>query len=492
MKIDDIPVAVDLVLAVYDAPRPSARTVHVLRSLTRDGQVTRLLWHRTGDTQPETTAWLEAVDQLGRLEPTPALVDGKSLRTVLSWIGMPWRAVAPGIVGAMATACAAAATPEAKELVHAEVRHVARWFLTVAPAVTPAPAFRDLVERALAWEPDDEILMRQRPARWDDACPQVHFAGFDLQPLLSTADLVNAAHHRGALCNLRVQDACAQGIEAWWLCLPEGESGVEGKCVVGLGRTVAGDDWAVVSALAPPHLQDAVLGVAESIASQANTRWRLRELGQIINTPSTLLADVKAQVDQLVQTCSTSTTSPQGTGTGECNVAGGVGIWDNTVGNMCGVAHIAVAADFNEHLRNGTPVILDTSVFLEPAAADTLGRLGTAGAPRARQLVVHEAVFLELEAKSRRAEHRLQAAAAFRLLERWQLDGRMDFVNLVSDGDARVYADPHLVRLCVKLAEAGPVVLLSRDRALRIRARGCAPAVVALDPMEVGSVAAPD
>lgn len=220
---------------------------------------------------------------MNHLVPLAGASDAAYIAAVMRHLPQYWRSIPTAILGVMADRLATA-SETAVVLTHLEMRHIARWLVSASAPRKAGTDIRweELIRKALAWEANDEIQLRQEPCMWQSPISaEAHVAGFDLVPVIESAQLVDSRHHKGVLCSLARRDACTAGREAWFFAESRVRSvGIQGRCLFGLLRADENAPWAVHEAYAPRRLLDQMHRCALSVQARHNSsvlRTKVRE-----------------------------------------------------------------------------------------------------------------------------------------------------------------------------------------------------------------------
>ena len=263
--------------------------------------VANLLWQsgRTAERQhhaeastPDVAAFLEALDLL-----VPDAVEAGAAQVVqtLCLIQKSWRELPGAAIRLIAQRLweAEPGTPDAT-LATLEIQSVAAWWIaTEQPAKRANRQWSALVASAQRWREVDEIVLRQVPEVWPFPLQvDMSVAGFDLQPITSTDQLVESAHHKGVLCLLARRDACKAGLEAWVFARPRLLESDAGLCLFGLTRPDIDAPWGEPQVYAPADLLDLLTCAADSVAARDQAARGLAHVRQVTNSlrPSALQA----------------------------------------------------------------------------------------------------------------------------------------------------------------------------------------------------------
>lgn len=253
-----------------------------------------LLWRPQADAAPEATAWLEAVchiDQTVRdlaAREHPELASAAGLGALLVQLGPVWRRISPNVLAKMWIELASAPVPVPRTTV-LELQHVAHWLLHAAPNPRRKDTcWQDDVEEALRSTLNPELHLRRHPAEWEHPHPQLAFAPFDLLPITSTSQLVEQScrsHHHGALCSVKLAQACSLGLEAWWLGVPRFPGNeVDRVIALGIERDAPDAEWQAAHLYAPPGLRGHGQRAAQSLLARANQQLRIGRLHSLTGT----------------------------------------------------------------------------------------------------------------------------------------------------------------------------------------------------------------
>ena len=196
-----------------------------------------------------------------------------------------WRLVPPGLLAKMLLVLPPSGSVD--RLQQLQLQHVADWSSTRNRRMLSAPR-RDwavFVEVAMKWRHHDELALRTHPRTWKHPLANLRVNGFVLTPVCSTAHLVDAQGHQGALCSSKVADACERGAEAWWLVrsalgVPSPANCMPVDAAVSLLAEADGS-WRIGPVLAPPHCMRAAVQVGRSLAAQAEVNLRLQQTGRM-------------------------------------------------------------------------------------------------------------------------------------------------------------------------------------------------------------------
>lgn len=224
-------------------------------------------------TVPIESAELTCADVVNRLD------------RLLVMLRHSWRFVPPGLLAKMLLVLPP--TGSVDRLQQLQLQHVADWSSTRNRRMLSAPR-RDwavFVEVAMKWRHHDELALRTHPRTWKHPLANLRVNGFVLTPVRSTAHLVDAQGHQGALCSSKVADACERGAEAWWLVrsalgVPSPADCMPVDAAVSLLADADGS-WSIGPVLAPPHCMRAAVQVGRSLAAQAEVDLRLQQTGRM-------------------------------------------------------------------------------------------------------------------------------------------------------------------------------------------------------------------
>lgn len=248
----------------------------------------RLLWRRSQDTLPHIDTWQEAVKILDQVVTVDGIAEnargtGDALTSLLTLIGHAWRRLDPRMLLKMLTLMQDQ-QGLAPRLLELEIRHVVHWLLASGGQGLPVESqWQEDVEAAQRWQFNAEIHLRRHPRQWQHAHPDLRFNTFDLMPICSSDQLIApscTAHHYGALCNVQVAEACAAGLEAWWLGTPRFQSETNQVVAIGLERASSDRNWAKAHVCAPPSLAGHGRIAANALLARANQKLRAHSLKQ--------------------------------------------------------------------------------------------------------------------------------------------------------------------------------------------------------------------
>lgn len=282
-------------------PPPSAHVVSMLETLPTNSL--RWLWTsgRDGASTEKTDvmAFSDAVTRLGTL---PAPIEPVPVATLLNCLGHAWRNLPLFILYRALSALPVNQAPT--RLQELELQHVAKWVIAVGSdgADGAMLEWHELVEHALVWENQDEIVLRQKPLRWSHPLESIAAAGFVLTPIISSEQLVAAVAHQRPLCRVTTASSCATGDEAWWFVRPV-YAAVGGKAgadtAIGLKRAER-STWTIAAVLAERNDRECMLALAECLATQAQTLEHLARAYQLAQTMR-LAPDVRAALAETLQ-----------------------------------------------------------------------------------------------------------------------------------------------------------------------------------------------
>lgn len=245
-------------LAAERVPPESLAFLRELRARSRD-----LLWTERPNGHTSVESFIEALSIVGHLaERLPAT----DFDTVLELLGHGWRALSAALLWRTGEYLA---ENQDKRLARLCALHVAAWFRTTKPAVDilAVASFQELIDMALNWQMNDEIELSRNPSTWSNPCPGVRIAGFFLEPVTSTTQLLSVAGTSAdALCRVQRRDAMMAGLEAWWFAHSEFSAACPGS--LGLERGDAQAEWDLCRDPAP---RDDLRRVAEMVCAQAQT-----------------------------------------------------------------------------------------------------------------------------------------------------------------------------------------------------------------------------
>lgn len=263
-------------LALLARPPLSGSALALLHGLADHAE---LLWFRDPDdavslaeatSEPDVVAFTEAADRLCEL----ADIGAPRVHALLSELGLAWRHVPTCSLRTMSLALA-----EVTDRTYATLaaRHVAWWFKQARVTKKQATStWVELVNAALAWQPNDEICLRQEPFGWNSPITyDLRVSGFELLPIVSTQQLVDTVHHKGLLCSVGLAQACQRGEEAWFYARSVFGRAPLDLCLFGLTRACPDSPWQTKEAYAPPEYLDNLHKVALSVGARANARDRL-------------------------------------------------------------------------------------------------------------------------------------------------------------------------------------------------------------------------
>ena len=288
--------AVALALLARPALEPAAMAF--VEGLT---PVADLLWqsgcdaekqHSADTSTPDTAAFLDALDLL---VPDAVEAGAEQVAQTLCLIQKSWRELPGAAIRLIAQRLseAASGTPAAR-LAELEIQSVANWWIaTEQPAKRANRQWSALVASAQRWREVDEIVLRQVPEVWPFPLQvDMSVAGFDLQPITSTDQLVESAHHKGVLCLLARRDACKAGLEAWVFARPRLLESDPGLCLFGLTRPDNDAPWGEPLVYAPSELLDLLTCAADSVAARDQAARGLAHVRQVTSSlrPSALHA----------------------------------------------------------------------------------------------------------------------------------------------------------------------------------------------------------
>jgi len=253
--------------------------------------VAHLLWQSGSAPQadgaplPDVAAFVAA---LNLLVPEVVPVDPENVARTLHLIQSCWRELPGAALRVMAQRLGEATpgTPGAT-LAALEVQSVATWWIeTEQPEKRANRQWSALVASAQRWRVNDEIVLRQLPPEvWPFPLQaEMNVAGFDLDPIISTTQLVESAHHKGVLCLLTRRDACKNGLEAWAFASPRLLTSDTGLCLFGVTRPDCSAPWGAPEVYAPAELQDVLTRAAVSVTTRDQIARGLAHVRQLTNS----------------------------------------------------------------------------------------------------------------------------------------------------------------------------------------------------------------
>ena len=248
--------------------------------------------HSADASTPDTAAFLDA---LHLLVPDAVEAGAVAVAQTLRLVQKSWRELPGAAIRVMAQRLVEAApgTPDAT-LAALEIQSVAAWWIaTEQPAKRANRQWSALVASARRWREVDEIVLRQAPEVWSFPLQaDMSVAGFDMQPITSTDQLVESAHHKGVLCLLARRDACKAGLEAWVFARPRLLESDAGLCLFGMTRPDIDAPWGEPQVYAPAELLEVLTCAADSVAARDQVARGLAHVRQVTNSlrPSALQA----------------------------------------------------------------------------------------------------------------------------------------------------------------------------------------------------------
>lgn len=252
-----------------------------------------LLWRSGGAAEhqpgaeassPDAAAFVAALDLL---VPDAVEAGADNVVQTLRLIPKSWRELPGSAIRVMAQRLGEVApgTPDAT-LAALEIQSVATWWVeTEQPAKRANRQWSALIASAQRWREVDEIVLRQTPEAWPFPLKvEMSVAGFDLQPIISTDQFVESAHHKGVLCLLARRDACMAGVEAWMFVRPRLLESDGGLCLFGLTRPDIDSPWGTPEVYAPADLLDVLTRAAVSVAARDQAARGLAHVRHVTNS----------------------------------------------------------------------------------------------------------------------------------------------------------------------------------------------------------------
>ena len=237
--------------------------------------VADLLWHLephgvdavTEPEMPNVQAFVSALDVLVSISgEQPASLACEVLRHVPS----QWRSLPGALIAAMALRISQAMAETDPCIGVLEIKHLARWWVeTNQPSKRSTKDWVSLLAQAQQWECAPELELRQQPSAWANPLfAKVEVAGFHLEFVGNSSQLVTSAHHKGVLCSLATRDAATAGLAAWFYATPMLTADDAEVCLIALTRDSSRAKWNAPEVYAPPQHHDFLKRAACSVIAQ--------------------------------------------------------------------------------------------------------------------------------------------------------------------------------------------------------------------------------
>ncbi len=237
--------------------------------------VADLLWHIelhgvdavTEPEMPNAQAFVSALDVLVSISSgQPASLVCEVLRHVPS----QWRNLPGALIAAMAERLSLAGQEADSRIGVLEVKHFARWWVeTNQPSKRSTKDWASLLAQAQQWECAPELELRQQPSAWaNPLVVKLDVAGFKIEFIAETSQLVNSVHHKGVLCSLATKDAATAGVAAWFYAMPMLTADDAEVCLIALTRDSTRAKWNAPEVYAPPQHHDFLTRAACSLIAQ--------------------------------------------------------------------------------------------------------------------------------------------------------------------------------------------------------------------------------